>query len=136
MSTEENLINNKQENGDFRMIRLCYHYNFICLQVCEGQIHFARRTDGKKTSLPVFHGLKGPDIVRSLVEIEATFGKNLQILKNVKHTILDVKVRILIGHPSLRHLTSHRFIYSIFLCSDGSDLRPVAIRNTNQTILA
>ena len=36
--------------------------------------------------------MRGPEVVRSLLEIEATFEKNLQILKDVKKTILDVKV--------------------------------------------
>jgi len=55
-------------------------------------MHFARMYDGTKSPLPCFHGVKGPEIVRSLLEIEATFDKNLQILRNVKKTILDVKV--------------------------------------------
>eukprot|EP00795_Rhopilema_esculentum_P016694 gene16694-8141_t len=61
------------------------------LEVCDGQMHFARMVDGHKVPLPIFPGLKGPEIVRGLMEIEATFEKNLQILKNVKHVILDVK---------------------------------------------
>ena len=65
---------------------------FSLLKVCEGLTHFARRSDGTQQSLPIFPGLKGPDISRSLNEVEATFMKNLIILKNVKHTILDVKV--------------------------------------------
>ena len=48
--------------------------------------------DGEKSPLPCFHGVRGPEVVRSLLEIEATFEKNLQILKDVKKTILDVKV--------------------------------------------
>ena len=56
-------------------------------------MHFARKVDGKKVPLPIFPGFKGPEIVRGLVEIEATFEKNLQGLKNVKSMILDVKVR-------------------------------------------
>ena len=55
-------------------------------------MHFARMYDGDKRPLPCFHGVRGPEIVRSLLEIEATFEKNLQILKDVKKTILDVKV--------------------------------------------
>ncbi|KAJ7369518.1 Dynein heavy chain 2, axonemal [Desmophyllum pertusum] len=54
------------------------------LEVCEGQIHFARMYDGEKRPLPCFHGVRGPEVVRSLLEIEATFEKNLQILKDVK----------------------------------------------------
>ncbi|EDV25795.1 uncharacterized protein TRIADDRAFT_23475 [Trichoplax adhaerens] len=60
-------------------------------KVCECQVHFARCHDGNKIQMPQFHGLRGPDITRSLLEIEATFNKNLQILRNVKKTILDVK---------------------------------------------
>ena len=48
--------------------------------------------DGKKTPLPIFPGFKGPEIVRGLMEIEATFEKHLQVLKNYKSIILDVKV--------------------------------------------
>ena len=55
-------------------------------------MHFARRYEGPKTSLPCFRGIRGPGVVRSLLEIEATFEKNLQILKDVRRTILDVKV--------------------------------------------
>ena len=55
-------------------------------------MHFARRHEGPKTPLPCFRGIRGPEIVRSLLEIEATFEKNLQILKDVRKTILDVKV--------------------------------------------
>ncbi|XP_071951094.1 dynein axonemal heavy chain 2-like isoform X2 [Antedon mediterranea] len=61
------------------------------LEVCECQRHFARREDGNKTLMPYFSGQRGPEITRSLLEIEGTFEKNLQILRNVKHTILDVK---------------------------------------------
>ena len=63
--------------------------------MCEGQIHFARMYDGEKSPLPCFQGVRGPEVVRSLLEIEATFEKNLQILKDVKKTILDVKVWII-----------------------------------------
>ena len=52
--------------------------------------------DGEKTPLPCFHGVRGPEVVRSLLEVEATFEKNLQILKDVKKTILDVKVNEII----------------------------------------
>ena len=51
--------------------------------------------DGAKSPLPCFQGVRGPEVVRSLLEIEATFEKNLQILKDVKKTILDVKVWII-----------------------------------------
>jgi dynein heavy chain len=41
--------------------------------------------------MPHFAGQKGPEIARSLLEIEATFEKNLSQLRAVKKTILDVK---------------------------------------------
>ena len=52
--------------------------------------------DGKKIPLPIFPGFKGTEIVRGLMEIEATFEKNLQILKNVRGIILDVKVLLIL----------------------------------------
>jgi dynein heavy chain len=61
------------------------------LEVCECQIHFARWEDGNKTSLPCFAGQRGPEITRSLLEIESAFDKNLAVLSGVKKTILDVK---------------------------------------------
>ncbi|XP_066267393.1 dynein axonemal heavy chain 2-like isoform X1 [Branchiostoma lanceolatum] len=61
------------------------------LEVCECQMHFARWEDGTKTPLPHFAGHRGPEVARSLLEIEASFDRNLQILKDVKKTILDVK---------------------------------------------
>ena len=41
--------------------------------------------------MPHFGGQKGPEIARGLLEIENQFQKNLNILRNVKKTILDVK---------------------------------------------
>uniref|UniRef100_H2ZI79 Dynein axonemal heavy chain 2 n=1 Tax=Ciona savignyi TaxID=51511 RepID=H2ZI79_CIOSA len=81
------------------------------LEVCECQRHFARRyshaslikrmtitqhktlvkQEGDKTALPCFAGQRGPSIARSLLEIEGTFEKHLQILRSVKKGILDVK---------------------------------------------
>ncbi|XP_030042289.1 dynein axonemal heavy chain 2 [Microcaecilia unicolor] len=61
------------------------------LEVCECQEHFGRWEDGEKTPLPCFLGHRGPQITQNLLEIEETFQKNLQILKVVKKSILDVK---------------------------------------------
>ncbi|XP_077169770.1 dynein axonemal heavy chain 2 isoform X1 [Paroedura picta] len=61
------------------------------LEVCDGQQHFARWEDGKQTPLPCFFGQRGPQMARSLLEIEETFQKNLNSLRNVKGGILDVK---------------------------------------------
>ncbi|KAL8578353.1 Dynein heavy chain 2, axonemal [Nucella lapillus] len=61
------------------------------LEVCEAQLHFARQEEGSKTEMPHFGGQKGPEIARGLLEIENQFDKNLNILRAVKNTILDVK---------------------------------------------
>ena len=61
------------------------------IEVCNCQIHFARWEEGNKTIVPIFAGQRGPEITRSLLEIEATFDKNLRILINVESAILDVK---------------------------------------------
>ena len=59
--------------------------------MCEGQSQFGRYSQGNKRPLPIFAGLRGPEIARSLREIEDAFEKNLNILRKVKSTILDVK---------------------------------------------
>ncbi|PVD19154.1 hypothetical protein C0Q70_21718 [Pomacea canaliculata] len=61
------------------------------LEVCEAQLHFARQVDGEKSPIPHFGGQKGPEIARGLLEIENQFQKNLNILRVIKKTILDVK---------------------------------------------
>ncbi|XP_078389870.1 dynein axonemal heavy chain 2 [Cetorhinus maximus] len=60
-------------------------------KVCDCQEFFARWEDGEQIPLPCFGGHRGPDITRSLLEIEATFDKNLHMLKAMKNEILDVK---------------------------------------------
>ena len=54
-------------------------------------MYFARRQEGDKSEMPHFAGQRGPEILRGLVEIEAVFDKNLNMLYDVKKTILDVK---------------------------------------------
>ncbi len=61
------------------------------LDVVEGQVDFARYSDGKRKPVPSFGGCRGPEITRSLKEIEHTFDKHLAGLKAVRKTILDVK---------------------------------------------
>ncbi|XP_015682672.1 dynein heavy chain 2, axonemal-like, partial [Protobothrops mucrosquamatus] len=61
------------------------------LEVCDSQQHFARWEDGKQTPLPCFFGQQGPQMARSMLEIEETFNKYLNNLRNVKGGILDVK---------------------------------------------
>ena len=54
-------------------------------------MHFARMEDGNQTEMAKFAGQSGPEIVRGILEIESVFEKNLNTLREVKHTILDVK---------------------------------------------
>ncbi|XP_048373762.1 dynein axonemal heavy chain 2 [Sphaerodactylus townsendi] len=61
------------------------------LEVCDAQRHFGRWEDGKQTPLPCFFGHRAPQMTRSLLEIEETFHKHLNNLRNVKGRILDVK---------------------------------------------
>eukprot|EP00163_Fabomonas_tropica_P002875 TRINITY_DN1232_c0_g1_i1.p1 TRINITY_DN1232_c0_g1~~TRINITY_DN1232_c0_g1_i1.p1 ORF type:complete len:4516 (+),score=1594.38 TRINITY_DN1232_c0_g1_i1:127-13674(+) len=64
-------------------------------EVCEGQIQFARKSAavarGEKADLPAFGGSRGPEIRKSLLDIESAFEKHLNNLKGVKYSILDVK---------------------------------------------
>ncbi|XP_063042411.1 dynein axonemal heavy chain 2 [Engraulis encrasicolus] len=61
------------------------------LEVCECQQQFARREEGNQMPLPCFAGRQGAEVTRSLLEMENTFDKSLDILRNVRKTILDVK---------------------------------------------
>ncbi|KAI9101992.1 dynein heavy chain and region D6 of dynein motor-domain-containing protein [Phlyctochytrium arcticum] len=62
------------------------------LEVCEGQIQFARKIDGgEKAPIPFFGGSHGPEIGKSLEDIEAAFERHLSSLWNIRKYILDVK---------------------------------------------
>ena len=62
------------------------------LEVCEGQIQFARKVQGStKAPIPAFGGSRGPEIAKSLEDIEVVFEKQIQALREVKDGILDVK---------------------------------------------
>ncbi|KAI8894261.1 dynein heavy chain and region D6 of dynein motor-domain-containing protein [Globomyces pollinis-pini] len=62
------------------------------LEVCEGQIQFARKTtEGKKTPIPYFGGSRGPEIAKSLEDIEDAFEKHISTLWQIRKHILDVK---------------------------------------------
>jgi dynein heavy chain len=61
------------------------------LEICECQKHFARWQDGEKIRLPIFHGQRGPEMARSLLEIEETFTKHVRVLEEAKQSILNVK---------------------------------------------
>jgi dynein heavy chain len=61
------------------------------LKICDCEVHFANAEDGDKRQLPIFGGQKGPEITKSLGEIESTFNRHLLELRKVKNVILDVK---------------------------------------------
>ena len=62
------------------------------LEVCEGQIQFARKNEsGKKTPIPFFGGSRGPEITKSLEDIEVAFEKHVSNLWQIRRLILDVK---------------------------------------------
>ena len=62
------------------------------IEVCEGQIQFARKLiGGKKEPIPVFGGSHGPEIAKGLEDIEVAFSKHLAGLWNIRSFILDVK---------------------------------------------
>jgi len=63
------------------------------LEVCEGQIQFARKTlpGGKQSPLPCFGGSRGPEIAKSLEGIDVRFRVHIDKLRVLRDTILDVK---------------------------------------------
>ena len=64
------------------------------LEVCEGQIQFARKashTKGKSGALPEFGGTKGSEITKALLEIEDQFETQIDRLRKLNYEILDVK---------------------------------------------
>ncbi|KAL7754402.1 hypothetical protein RI367_000383 [Sorochytrium milnesiophthora] len=62
------------------------------LEVCEGQVQFSRKlSGGKKAPIPIIGGSKGPDICKSLEDIEAAYERQLANLFRIKQFILDVK---------------------------------------------
>ena len=62
------------------------------LEVCQGQLQFARKDDdGNKMPLPVFGGIQGPDIQKNILTNEARFDTLLKKLQLVDYDILDVR---------------------------------------------
>jgi dynein heavy chain len=63
------------------------------LEICEGQMQFARKliAEGKKMPVPIFGGSKGAEISKSLEDIERTFEQQLSQLWEIREHILDVK---------------------------------------------
>lgn len=56
------------------------------VQVCEAQLQFAPRTP-----LPVFGGTYGPEVKKSILDIQESFQGLVQGLQALKYDILDVK---------------------------------------------
>ncbi|KAI9356982.1 dynein heavy chain and region D6 of dynein motor-domain-containing protein [Zopfochytrium polystomum] len=62
------------------------------MEVCEGQIQFARKMAGnEKMPIPIFGGCNGPDIAKSFEDIENAFDRQIESLWKIRHFILDVK---------------------------------------------
>jgi dynein heavy chain len=64
------------------------------LDVVAGQEHFARFSQGVKRPIPLFSGCKGPEIARSLKEIEHSFEKLMNSLHTIFNVMLDVKATL------------------------------------------
>eukprot|EP01105_Mastigella_eilhardi_P001895 TRINITY_DN122_c1_g4_i2.p1 TRINITY_DN122_c1_g4~~TRINITY_DN122_c1_g4_i2.p1 ORF type:complete len:4382 (+),score=1298.66 TRINITY_DN122_c1_g4_i2:875-14020(+) len=61
------------------------------IEICEGQIQFARKNGSATEKLPAFGGSVGPEITKRLTEIEIAFLKQIQQIKELPYDILDVK---------------------------------------------
>lgn len=65
------------------------------MEVCEGQLQFARKCSGlargQKAELPAFGGSRGAEIEKSLYEIEEAFDKHIERLAKLDYDILNVK---------------------------------------------
>ncbi|TMW60768.1 hypothetical protein Poli38472_000810 [Pythium oligandrum] len=81
------------ETGIFAQIDAFVQRCRELLEVCEGQIQFARKgKDGKREALPAFGGNRGLEIVKSLRGIEAQFEGHIDRLRRLEYDILDVKI--------------------------------------------
>ena len=56
------------------------------LEVCEAQMQFAPKTD-----LPVLGGTRGPEVTKSLLDIQQSFQRLVAVLRGLDYSILDVK---------------------------------------------
>ena len=85
------------------------------LEVCEAQLQFAPKTD-----LPSFGGTHGPEVTKSLQDIQLSFQKLVASLKSLKYNILDVKA------------TSWHDDYNIF----KSGVKDLEVMLTNVIVMA
>lgn len=66
------------------------------MEVCEGQLQFARKslkgkTENGRAPLPAFGGSRGSEIEKSLYEIEEAFEKHIDRLRGLDYDVLNVK---------------------------------------------
>jgi dynein heavy chain len=91
--------NNSQESGvdSNNVFAHVFAFKQRCsdlLEVCEGRLQFAPRyamAEDGSTARPVFRGPRGTEIQKSLEDIEGSFAKDLEKLRNINYDILDVK---------------------------------------------
>lgn len=57
------------------------------LQVCDGQSQYSL-----KVALPAFGGTRGPEIMKSLLELKEAFQKLVNKLRSLSYNLLDVKM--------------------------------------------
>eukprot|EP00754_Rhynchopus_humris_P014117 Rhum_TRINITY_DN14369_c7_g1::Rhum_TRINITY_DN14369_c7_g1_i1::g.86720::m.86720/K10408/DNAH; dynein heavy chain, axonemal len=58
------------------------------LEVCEGQQQFGMK---KEADMPCFSGVRGPEIQKSLIDIQRNFERHISQLRNLSYAVLDVK---------------------------------------------
>ncbi|KAF1335297.1 Dynein heavy chain, partial [Globisporangium splendens] len=81
------------ETGIFAQIAAFVQRCRELLEVCEGQIQFARKgKGGKREALPGFGGNRGLEIVKNLRGIESQFEGHVERLRKLDYDILDVKI--------------------------------------------
>lgn len=56
------------------------------LEVCEAELQFA-----PKAEIPSFGGTRGPEVIKSISDIQTSFQKLVSHLKSLRYSILDVK---------------------------------------------
>ena len=61
-------------------------------EICEAQIQFLRKSGSKRRPMPTFGGTYGHEIARSLMDVESSFQRCLDRLRNLDYDVLNVKV--------------------------------------------
>ena len=92
LATAKAISENKNKPWDFDVSSIFAHTDAFVqrcrdmLEVCEAQLQFA-----PKSELPTFGGTNGPEITKSLKDIQVSFQKLVRNLKSLDYDILDVK---------------------------------------------